>query len=145
MTTQDKWGSPGIVYPIGHASIALFDRVLPTMFASITRVESLPPFAQNNPKVVAVIEPMIDRFEKIRFNITEISYRFNVYSSDGKLITTWTLEGAGRTEPKIFGSTWQDQSANLALQDAALKFMTGFRDFPGIRRWLIGMGIADGQ
>ncbi|MGO9613928.1 MAG: hypothetical protein ACLPX5_12955 [Dissulfurispiraceae bacterium] len=139
-----------VVYPLGPASIALFDQALPAMFSKTTRVQGLPPLAPDGPKVVAVIEPTIERFDTMvmrepTVKKTEISYRFNIYSPGGELITSWTVEGRGRAAVKIFSHVSKNESANLAMQDAAAKVMTEFIDFPGIRRWLAGMGIVVSQ
>ncbi len=138
-------------FPIGQASVTLFDRLFPAIFKGASVVPTRPPLPIEGAKVDAVIEPTIESFDvKTRVRgpgftetyLAEITYRFTLWSFQGERIASWTVTGNGDTR----GVTWRadelrGQVAELAMRDAAVKFWTVFRGVPEVRRWLREMGI----
>ena len=130
----DKWE-----FPLGNTSISLFDRVFSDMFTSARNVDSLPPFSGPQAKLDAVLEPKIESFDfalpflKTGDYTAEITYRFTLYSLSGDQIASWTVRGSGSKHGQVGFefSRWPGEAADMAMQDAATKFMTGFSDNPG--------------
>jgi hypothetical protein len=133
----DKWD-----FPLGNTSVVLFDRVFSGMFASARSVDSLPPFSAPQGKLDAVLEPKIESFDfalpflKTGAYTAEITYRFTLYSLSGDQIASWTVRGSGSKHGQVGFefARWPGEAADMAMQDAATKFMTGFSDHPEVRR-----------
>lgn len=140
----DRWD-----FPLGEASVKLFDQAFPIMFESLVPVSSRPPLAPDGRKLAAVIEPKIEGFD---FNLpfiktgtysAEITYRFTLHSMEGEPFASWTVKGVG-AKPGQFGfefARWPGEAADLAMQDAATKLVTGFWDVPEVRLWLRKSGV----
>jgi len=135
-------------FPLGPASTKLFDKVFPIAFESAPVVPNLPPLNPVGPQVAAVIEPRIEAFDfdlpflKTGTYRAEITYRFTLYSPQGESLASWTVTGVG-AKPSQVGfefARWPGEAADLAMQDAASKFLTGFRDVPEVRKWLRQVG-----
>lgn len=146
-------GQVQFVAPQGQASAALFDQVLPMIFESVVPVPSRPPLAEASPKVAAVIEPKIEEFDfdfpwtPFGSYTAQIVYRLTLHSPEGTPFASWTVKGSGErgsglaaTHAPLIG-----EAVDLAMQDAAMKFMVGFRDIPEVRRWLRRVGVADAR
>lgn len=142
----DRW-----IFPLGQASVALFDRVFPIIFESIVPVSSRLIHAAEGPKLAAVVEPRIEEFNfnipflKTSIYTAEITYRFTLYSPQGDPFASWTVKGVGEKQGKFSfeSARWPGEAADLAMQDAATKFMTGFRQVPEVRGWLRQVGVRD--
>ena len=144
----DKW-----IFALGEASIKLFDQALPQVFTSVISVEKRPPLETASADLTAVIEPRIESFNfalpmiKTGAYTADITYRFTLYSMQGNPVASWPVQGSG-VQHGSFGlefSRWPGEAADLAMQDAATKFLTGFRDVPEVRRWLQSTGISAGR
>lgn len=139
----DKW-----VFPLGEASVTLFDRAFPIIFESALPVQNLPPLEGGDMEFAAVIEPEIEGFEfdlpflKTGTFTAEITYRFTLYSLNGDPFASWTVRGEGANRGKIGFEVarWPGEAADLAMQDAAKKFIAGFREVPEVRVWLRRVG-----
>ena len=143
------------IVPLGEPSVRLFDEVFGMMFEKVERVSSRPPLKTLPAGLVAVIEPRIEEFRSdfpamVAFSFTayvEVVYRFTLYSLDGTPFASWIVEGEGQeTFPLFVGSqhwVFLGLVSGLALQHAAIKFMTGFRDVPEVRRWLRETGVPE--
>ncbi len=127
----DRW-----IFPLGTASVALFDQVFPRVFASTKAVQSRPPLPPSDGALTAIIEPRIETFDYqlagfIGGTVTvEITYRFTLHSPRGDPIASWVVKGMAGTFARI------DKVTNLAMRDAATKFPTSFEEVPEVRRWL---------
>lgn len=140
-----------LVVPIGEASVTLLDRALPMLFERVVRVSSPAPLAEGGPKLAAVIEPKIEEVELDRPPVVvsladvtaEVSYRFTFYSPEGTPLASWKVRGIGKPSPGWF--VWKTEpfskAMDLALEDAATKFVNGFRDVPEVGRWLQEVGV----
>ncbi len=75
----------------------------------------------------------------------EVIYRFTVYSPQGSRLASWKVKGIGKPSPGWF--VWKTEpfskAMDLAMVDAARKFMTGFRDVPEVQQWLREVGIPE--
>jgi hypothetical protein len=148
-----EWrGGDNWVFPLGPASVRLFDHTFPAVFKSTQRVTNRPPVSTVGSDLVAVIEPRIEEFAftlpfiKTGQYTAEITYRFTIYSPRGDPVASWTETGWGEKRGK-FGyefARWPGEAADLAMQDAATKFLLEFQKVPEVKRWLRGVGTGDG-
>jgi hypothetical protein len=142
-----------LVFPLGQSSVILFDQVLPMIFAQVVRVPSRTPLGGGEPRIAAVIEPNIEdasfssppMIVSLADVTAEVIYQFTVYSSQGNRLASWKVRGIGNPSPGWF--VWKTEpfskAMDLAMVDAARKFMTGFRDVPEVQRWLREVGIPE--
>ncbi len=141
------------VVPLGQPSVRLFDQVFAMMFEKVEPVSSRPPLSAAGPHLAAVIEPRIEEFHFDSPQIAcfgpfyaKVTYRFTLYSLEGTPVVSWTVTGVGQRDcgfDYITVSAPIGEASDLALQDAAMKLMTGFRDVPEVRRWLRRVGVLD--
>lgn len=127
------FGSHWYIAPLGEASVAMFDRVFPMVFEKVVQVTDLPPFLEKQDDIVAVIEPRIEAFH-FRLGLEKnselccVTYRITVYTLDGVPVSSWIVKGKGAA------SYWDSpvwNHINLDMQDAAIKFIKGFRESLG--------------
>ncbi len=159
-THVKRAGLPGLRewnYPVGQVSVTLFDHVFPILFDQLRSSSGRPPLKAVEPALAAVIEPSIEEFSvgvPLLSNgifTAEITYRFILFSSDGNRVASWTVRGVGEKHGAITfvdwsaWSRWQGEAADLAMQDAAKEFLTGFRNVPEIRRWFRQIGVPDAR
>ncbi len=135
----DTWN-----FPLGPASVNIYDGAFAAVFTKTVPVDRLPPQPAGGPVLDAVIEARIVGFD---FNLpllktstfsSQITYNYILYSPDGARIASWTVTGFGAKRGQ-FGfdfARWPGESADLAMQDAASKFVTGFRTLPEVMNWL---------
>ncbi len=136
--------------PVGEPSVRLFEQLFHAMFENVVHVQGPPPLARAAPALAAVIEPKIEEFD-VDWDMwrafqgedahwAEITYRITLYSPEGSSIASWTVKGRGeRGEfPRKCCSrlVYLAEATAFAMQDAALKIMTGFRNVPEVQQWL---------
>jgi len=134
----DQWD-----FPLGSASVTLFNQAFNTLFKSTESVASRPPLSGKQ-ELSVVIEPKIDAFEfglpflKTGSYTAEITYRFTLYSLKGDPFASWTVKGRGEKRGQIGFefARWPGEAADLAMRDAANKFLDGFSEVPEVQRWL---------
>lgn len=140
----DRWD-----FALGEASVRLLDRAWPMLFESSAPVPSRPPLQTGQPKLAAVIEPKIEAFDfslpflKTGTYTAEITYRMTLYSPEGERLVSWTVRGQG-AKPGQVGfefARWPGEAVDLAMQEATMKFVSGFRDVPEVRAWLRRLGV----
>jgi hypothetical protein len=125
------FGSHLYIAPLGEASVAMFDRIFPMVFEKVVPVADLPPFLDKQDDIVAIIEPRIEAFH-FRFDFEKysdrcsVTYRFTVYTLQGVPVSSWTVKGKGDASHMGY---WKH--INLDMQDAAIKFIKGFRESLG--------------
>ena len=139
-----NWSSRGDpwVFPLGNTSARLFDRVFSDMFTSVQSLDSRPPLRGSQAKLDAVLEPKIESFDfsephlKEGAYTAEITYRFTLYALNGEPLASWTVRGTGskHRKPGFDFASGPGEAADLAMQDAASKFIAGFPDIPEVRR-----------
>jgi hypothetical protein len=90
----DRW-----IFPLGEASVTLFDQVLPRLFKSVLPVQTRHPLATSAPALAVVIEPKIEVFDfaipflKTGTYSAELTYRFTLYSPQGNPFASWLVKG----------------------------------------------------
>ena len=126
-------------FPVGEASVTLFQELFPKAIKKVVWVENRPPISTGGLQLSAVIEPQIDEFRVFWLLVSnaykvwaEIHYGFTVYSPDGAVLASWTVKGGGE-------STGLDRAVNYAMQEAAQRFITSFNDVPEAKRWMKGL------
>lgn len=132
------------VFPLGAASVSLFEQVMPLVFGKVMPVQGRPPLA-DPVELYGVIEPRIESFN-LHFpgsvwgtHSVEISYRVILYDKTGIPVISWVVSGIGekRGEFGFYGSLpWAGQAADLALQDVGRKFLEDFSRQPEVKIWL---------
>jgi hypothetical protein len=135
----DQWK-----FPLGAASVKLYDQTFPVLFSNCFPVQTRPPLSAGTPECAAVIEPRIEAFDfSIPFFKTssygaEITYRYTLYSPKGDPVASWIVKGSGAKsgKPGFEFARWPGEAADLAMQDAVNKFMTTFSETPEVRAWL---------
>jgi hypothetical protein len=131
------------VFPLGQANVDLFDKVFAMLFEKVRPVQNWP--RVTNDKPAAVIESKVEEFILMDFKrsalcISEITYRFTLYSHE-KTLVTWTLTGVGVKKHGFFACESDSGATELAMQDAARNFLTVFQGIPEVRQWLRSSGI----
>jgi hypothetical protein len=137
-------GGDGWVFPLGEGSVPLFEDTFSKSFVMTAEVDGLPPYESDSNELDAVIEPQIEDFAfdipflKTGDYVSEISYRFTIYSMKGEPLASWPVDGyaAKSGELGFEFSRWPGESADLAMRDAARKFAEGVRYEPEVMRWL---------
>ncbi|HKA06893.1 MAG TPA: hypothetical protein VKD71_06515 [Gemmataceae bacterium] len=144
------------VFPLGEASVALFQQLLPLMFERAIPISS--PRAMPEVSLAAIIEMKIEEFH-FQFPLSpfsigdyraELTYRFSLRSADGEPLGSWTVKGVGETPLQLTLASFDSRTptagtaAERAIQDAAMKFVGGFREVPEVRAWLRTLKV-DGQ
>ncbi len=126
------------------------------MFKKAVPVISRPPLPPGGPIVAAVIETKIEKFELglrtqtiFRINNTfdaEITYRFTMYTPEGNQIVSSTYTAKETIVASTFriGTPGGDATA-LAMQDAAVKFMSDFPNLPQVQQWIRQAGGTDAK
>ncbi|MFQ5784615.1 MAG: hypothetical protein ACE5H8_07295, partial [Alphaproteobacteria bacterium] len=135
----DTWA-----FPLGSASVKLFDDTFSAAFKSIRNVPRRPPLGAGESGLAAVIESRIEGFSftlpflKTGTYTAEITYRFTIYSPQGDPFASWMETGWGEKKGQMGFeyARWPGEAADIAMQDAAAKFLRNFRTVPEVRRWL---------
>ena len=139
---------------VGQASTKLLDEAFAALFE---RIVTLPPSAPGTPDLAAVIEPEIEGvgydqpppgiYTAPQAVSARITYRFTLYRPGGEQLASWSVSAEGAYKPpmkqsfEIHVSGLVVRAMELAMRDAAWKFMSGFRQVPDVRRWLEQAGV----
>jgi hypothetical protein len=132
---------------IGPSQIAIFDKVLPSMFSSIEIISNLDEAKYQD--YDAVIVPEIKNIQfalpyetKTKIHETWIKYIIHIQEVDGKFITDLNLTGYGKSEPNTSIDFLLDEreglviSTNEAYRDLAAKIILSFQSDLTIKKWL---------
>lgn len=140
----DTW-----IFKLGEPSRRLFEAALGMLFEAVVPVSTRPPLAEPAPRVAAVLAPAIEEFDfglpflKTGTYTAGITYRFTLDSPRGERLGSWTVrgEGAKRGQVGFEFARWPGEAADLAMQDAARRFLDDFRNVPEVARWLQASGV----
>jgi hypothetical protein len=70
----------------------------------------------------------------------ELTYRFKLWSSDGRLLFSWTVTGTGSKQEGQstieFSHGPYVTAVEVAMRDAAMKFLETFQGMPEVRQLL---------
>ncbi len=130
-------------FPVGQASVSLFQELFPKAFDKVVWLESLPASTTGASQLSAVIEPKVDAFQFFSRRVgngykawAEINYRFTVYTQGGGVLASWTVEGVGESSAGSTEANTLGKAVNYAMQDAAWRFIQSFNEVPEAKRWL---------
>ena len=139
--TEDTEDRPDWKIESGDSQVALFDRILPSMFQAVTPARATTGVAG----VAGVIAPRVTEMQfalptetKTELYEAWIKYQMQLYDSDGQLVAEWPVTGYGKAETAMLKSKDDGLSTaiNLAMRDAGAKLALGFEHVQEIRRWL---------
>jgi hypothetical protein len=137
---------------VGPAQVALFQRVLPAMFAGVEEVESIDAAGHLDAVVSVSLEDFqfaVPRQTRSSFYEVWVRYRLDLYDGTGRPIAQWPLTGYGkanehdhsRLSPR--SQTVLQEAAMIALRDAGAFLALGFAEQAEIRNWLEERGIRN--
>lgn len=125
----------------GAAHVAMFDRILPSMFRSVTHVGKIP-VADDPSGLDGVISPRVEEMQfalpketQTDFYEAWIKYTIRLYNPAGELIGEWPVIGYGRTATEFLKDEKEglNFAINLALRDAGAKLALGLEKRTEVR------------
>ena len=139
-------GRSTLEIPVGQASVAHFNEVFTAMFGGAVEVDRRPSYVTPgvDTDLSAVIEVRVEDFSYDWRPLStgpftaEVTYRFIVYSPDGRTIASW-IESGSDTAKLGFSedaTAFTAERATNAIRLASAKFMRDFAGRPGIEKWL---------
>jgi len=141
---KDRWGI-FYIFPVGTTSREVFDQIITSMFATVTRTSGPPQSLIGASSLDGMLEPRIesfdwdtvcsDRYFSSGKFMAKVQYVVNLYDSlDGHLVASIRAEGQHSEKPKL--SLDNNYGAAGAIQDAMAKFVIDFYEQPEVKRWL---------
>jgi hypothetical protein len=139
----DTW-----IFPLGPASVRLLNSAFAAAFAETRPVSGPPPPPRGDKAVDWIIEPRIEAFGvqipalKTGVYRASIAYRFTVLTADGAPLASWLVQGEGGKSGELGFefARWPGEAADLAMQDAARRFIESVSQVPELARWLRAHG-----
>jgi hypothetical protein len=134
----------GPVSMLGDANRRFLDAVFAQLFETIVPVPVSPPLADGAGRLAGVIVPAIETFEisiqpgiPTMYAVT-VGYRLTLLSPQGQTLAAWTVTVADRREWNTHRSPHEisGKPAERAMREAGRLIVSGFRDVPGVERWL---------
>ena len=138
-THKQAIGGDWQVVRLGEASTSMFDRLFPLVCEKAVKVSSLSS-SPSDDCLEMIVEPRIEAFQMHYWwqKATQeygVTYRFIFYTPEGAPVLSQIIVGKGQG-----GKNWKQQ-INENLEDAAAKFLDGFRGslarFKGAQPWVI--------
>jgi hypothetical protein len=138
---EDTEDRPDWSIESGESQVALFERILPSMFQTVTPAAATAGVGG----VAGVIAPRVVEMQfalptETRTELYEawIKYQMQLYDDDGQLVAEWPVTGYGKVESTLLKSKDDGLSTaiNLAMRDAGAKLALNFEQVPDVRRWL---------
>ncbi len=136
---EHKW-----VVMMGSANVAMFDSVFRSMFAETVSLDGTESPRALARRVDVVVQPEVESYEFATpadwdtnsFTVW-ITYRINVTTPEGELITSWPVRAYGVSRHKMFGADEALADATtMAMRDAGAHVSLYFDDEPRVREWL---------
>lgn len=140
---RGKW-----IIDAGDAQVALFNTVIPGLFASFNEIDHLPDIdhpASND----LVLYPKIVDFQysiprETRFKVFEVWIKYNIsaYDARGSLVADWIITGYGKTPTAFMQSDEEamNAAAIVALRDLGANLSLTTLRVPEIKAWLENRG-----
>jgi len=139
---------------LGEPSVKLIREALALLFIEVVEVPRPSSGTGLRGDLAGVIEPRIASAEavywseehiKAGLNVqpVHVKYGFTLYSPRGESVASWDVTGRGEepnTNPLAGVSTLQ-RNFEHAMQKAAWKFTSGFRDIPEVREWIAKQAV----
>jgi len=136
---EHKW-----IVIMGSANVAMFDSVLNSVFKQTVPLDGTESPRALSRRVDVVIQPEVESYEFAspadwgtnNFAVW-ITYRVNVLTPEGDLITSWPVRAYGESRHKIFSADESlAEATTMAMRDAGAYVSLHFDDEPRIREWL---------
>lgn len=136
---EHKW-----VVMMGSANVAMFDTVLESIFQDTVQLDGTELPRALSRRIDVVIQPEVESYEFAtpadwstdNFTVW-ITYRINVLTPQGNLITSWPVRAYGTSRHKMFSADKSlAEATTLAMRDAGATVSLHFDDEPRIREWL---------
>ena len=137
----------------GASQVAMFQRILPSMFTSVQQITT-PPTAGNNYNVDAILVPNIEDMQfslpsETKLDLYEvwIKYQIGFYDNQGRHIADIPLTAYGKTSTEFMLTKEKAMQAAMdqALRDAGARLALGFTRNADIRSWLTAKGLCGGN
>ena len=149
------------VIELGSANVALYDHLFESMFEHVVPVTAFSPESEGTRSVDAIITPQVEGVTFVTpFFVTRqtpgptgatfvevsIRYRITLYSPRGEFLSSWALEGYGRSHSKLFKTALPvEEATTLAMRDAAALVAIEFEQKPEVKALLSAKGIGAGS
>lgn len=142
--TEDIPGEHKWIVMMGSANVAMFDSVLNSIFTETVALEGDESPRALSRRVDVIIKPEVESYEFAtpadwdtpNFSVW-ITYRVNVMTPDGQVITSWPVRAYGESRHKILRSDDSlAEATTMAMRDAGAYVSLHFDDEPSIREWL---------
>ena len=144
---------------IGQPSLALFEEILPRMFARTVVLEKGPPLWLNRPDLDFMIEPRIDRAVYLRrvqrerdepddpienegVYLAETRYALTLYSPEGEVLGDYAVSGKAQGFDGLHGYPVVSRTLKETMERAVTKLAAEFPRQPAVREWLGRRGLA---
>lgn len=137
----------------GASQVAMFERILPSMFRTVKQIKT-PPAPGTNYNVDAVMVPGIEEMQfslpsetKLSLYEVWIKYKIGLYDNSGGHITDIPLTAYGKTSTEFMLTRDKAMQAAMdqALRDAGARMALGFTQDKGVQEWLKSKGICGGN
>lgn len=128
---------PAVSHRPGAASMALFDRVLESVFDQVVRFSAWPPPAGARPEVALVFVPRVSGIATVRTpgsTARLVEYAIEAYAPSGERVDSWTIYAKSRRD-----GPWSARDDDLypaALRDAAAQLLTSIPTRAALKRRL---------
>ncbi len=142
---EDSEDRPKWAIKSGASQVQLFDRVLPSMFQSITHMDSISVAPAAN--IDGILVPEVEEMQfslpsETRSDLYEvwIKYRLKLLDSKDGVVAEWPVTGYGKSSTEFLKSRDKGLQAaiNSAFRDAGAKFALTFAKIPAVQQWLAG-------
>lgn len=132
------------VIELGSANVALYDHLFDSMFEHVARLAEFPPESEEAGDLDAIITPQVEGVTFVTpgptgstFVEISIQYRITLYSPRGEFLSSWALEGYGRSHSKLFKAALPiEEATTLAMRDAATLIAIEFEHKPEVKALL---------
>lgn len=149
---EDSEDRPSWTIETGPSQVALFERVLGSMFEHVVPLAQRPAPGVPASGVDGVLVPRIEEVQfatpqetRLEFYEAWIRYGMELLAPDGTTLADWTFAAYGKAPPSSFMSGAEEglnEAIAVALRDAGAKLTTGFGEVPEVKAWLEGLAEA---
>lgn len=129
----------------GTSQVALFEQLLPSLFASVAHVDGTS--YQGDQQVDFILAPEVEEMQfalpnETRTDLYEawIKYRVRLYDPAGQPVGDWLLSGYGKSSTEFLKNRGEglNSAINSALRDVGAKFTLGFAQSEVVQNWRAG-------
>lgn len=151
--TEDSSERPNWSIESGASLVAMFDRVLPSMFSNVIQISG-PVNPGNNYDVDGILVPSIEEMQFSLPNETKmdlyevwIKYKIGFYDNRGEHVMDIPLIAYGKTSTEFLQGRDKGLQAamDVALRDGGARLALGFQKDESVKQWLSAKGICGGE